>query len=96
MYNIIVTHRDPETGDISSTLGTKKPLLFHHTAMEIMERIYKEELNELQLEDNGAADKDGSAIPGGYITEDEAGIYDMCEYANEQLLLTVAMQIVRQ
>lgn len=96
MYNIIVTHRDPETGDISSTLGTKKPLLFHHTAMEIMKSIYKEELNELHLEDNGAADKDGSAIPGGYITEDEAGIYDMCEYANEQLLLTVAFQIVRQ
>ena len=77
-------------------------MVWHHVvARQQIDREYcggkcKEELNELQLEDNGAADKDGSAIPGGYITEDEAGIYDMCEYANEQLLLTVAMQIVRQ
>lgn len=41
----------------------------------------------MKLEDNGASDENGNAMPGGYCISDEASIYDYADYANCQLLL---------
>ena len=36
----------------------------------------------MKLEDNGASDENGNAMPGGYCISDEASIYDYADYAN--------------
>lgn len=58
-----------------------------------MREDYLNELKSRGLENNGASNKEGESCPGGYIISDEAQIYDIEEYASEQLLPVVLFGI---
>lgn len=62
-------------------------------ATDLMRKVYEEELKRLGLNDNNAVDENGEAIPGGYFTEDEAGIYDYVDFAFGQLLEVVSLVV---
>ena len=84
VYNVVGATMDGKNGAICPVLhGVSRSL---RDAQDVMRKVYKNALRERGLEDNGTSDEDGNAIPGGYYTDREAGIYDYAEFANDQLL----------
>lgn len=84
VYNVVGATVDGKNGAICPVLhGVSRSL---RDAQDVMRKVYKNALRERGLEDNGTSDEDGNAIPGGYYTDREAGIYDYAEFANDQLL----------
>ena len=85
IFSVLITEIDKENGSISqmtveSTHRTKEE------AYEAMHTIYLEELKKRGLEDNSVSDEEGNSVPGGYCSSDEAGIYEIADYALGQLL----------
>jgi len=92
LFVVCETAIDPKNGEIS--INTAYGPFANHTAAENeMRKFYFAALKEAGLEDNNTCDEDGNAIPGGYITEDDAGIWEIAEYAFDQLLECVSFVI---
>lgn len=75
---------DEKTGEISSCLIAANSS--REAAVELMREMYLANLEVMALEDNGASNSLGEAVPGGYFYEDEACIYNFAEFAFGQLL----------
>ena len=91
MFIIQKTMLDQENGEVFSQ---NSGFFLRYTSARIaLEHLFREELANRQLEENGTSDADGNSIPGGYISNDEAGIYDFAEFANDQLLQVVLFTI---
>lgn len=76
---------DPKSGEqrhqtLCCTWSFKK-------AQKVMAGAYQKELAVRNLPDE-CSDAMGEAIPGGYLCNDEAGIYEYADFAFGQLLLT--------
>lgn len=85
MFSVLVTEIDKENGSISQ-MTVESPHRTKEEAYEAMHAIYLEELKKRGLEDNSASDEEGNSVPGGYCSSDEAGIYEIADYALGQLL----------
>lgn len=93
MYILCETQIYPETGAIAVNTA-HGPYPEFHQAHEAMEELYQTCLEEYGLNDNDACNESEEAIPGGYITDTEAGIYDHMDFAIGQLLEFVSLSIV--
>lgn len=92
VYNVVGATMDCKNGAICPVLhGVSLSL---RDAQNVMRKVYKSALLERGLEDNGTSNEDGDAIPGGYYTDREAGIYDYAEFANDQLLEVDSFAVV--
>ena len=92
LYIINVTEISPRDGTI--TVNTAYgPYTTYEAAIEGMRKRYEAALKARDLEDNGACDENEEAIPGGYFTDEEAGIYVYADFAFGQLLEVVSMTI---
>ena len=85
MFVITTVRRDPKTGELYVSVG-KKSFAEKDEAQKEMRKLYEAELREYGLEDNGVATPDGDACPGGYCVDNEAAVYDHCDYCMNQLL----------
>ncbi len=95
IYTTNMVKIDPKTGEISANtviaVSPKKEI-----AVRRMRERYEEELSSLNLTDNDAHDENDESCPGGYFTEDEAGIYDYASFAFDQLLEIVSFTVCEQ
>lgn len=80
LYIVNVTEVDTSYGyiDTNTSCGPYKD---YDAAIAAMRKMYEEELERYDLEDNGACDENDENIPGGYFTDKEAGIYLCAEFA---------------
>lgn len=95
MYIINAVEIDPKNGTIviNTAYGPYKD---YDEAVVNMKKRYHEALEVRELEDNDACDTDTcEAIPGGYSTNEEAGIYVYADFAFGQLLEIVSYTIKR-
>lgn len=92
MYAVTQVVLSGEDGTIStqSILGLKNR---KKAATDLMRQVYNDELKQRKLEDNNAVGENDEAIPGGYFTDEEAGIYDYVEFAFDQLLEVVSFVV---
>lgn len=92
MYAVTQVVLSGEDGTIStqSILGLKNR---KKAATDLMRQAYNDELKQRKLEDNNAVGENDEAIPGGYFTDEEAGIYDYVEFAFGQLLEVVSFVV---
>lgn len=92
MYAVTQVVLSGEDGTIStqSILGLKNR---KKAATDLMRQVYNDELKQRKLEDNNAVGENDEAIPGGYFTDEEAGIYDYVEFAFGQLLEVVSFVV---
>lgn len=91
MYTVQVASLDKEPGcALVENLG-----LFANEkrARAEMFRAFHEELLKRSLENNGASDEKGNSIPGGYINNTEAKIYDFVGFDHRRLLEVVQFAI---
>lgn len=93
LYIICMTAIDPENGKI--TVNTcLEPKRTKEEAVAAMREAYEKALRDMGLEDNSCENKWGDAVPGGFWTEEEAGIMNYAEFAFNQLLELVSFTIV--
>lgn len=85
MYIITIARRNPKTGELS-TSAVGRIYSTHDAAESYMRFLYWIELKRYGLKDNDMRDPYGNAIPGGYHTQDKAGLYTYCDYAPGKLL----------
>lgn len=83
-YQVSGVYHDLESGETIHCT----PVLCHDkkSAQERMYTMLKEVLDQYKLEENGACDEEGNAIPGGCIWEGEASIYAHAPYALDCLI----------
>ena len=93
MYILCETRIYRETGAIAVNTA-HGPYPEFRQAREAMEELYRNCLEEYRLDDNDTCDEDDEAIPGGHISDTEAGIYDYMDFAMGQLLEFVSLTIV--
>lgn len=85
MYIITIARRNPKTGELS-TSAVGRIYSTHDDAENYMRFLYWIELKRYGLKDNDMHDFYGNAVPGGYHTQDTAGVYTYCDYASGKLL----------
>ncbi len=91
-YCVCEVNISRKTGLIA-LLGAKGPFDTKAEAAAKMQSLYKAALKKACLQD-GCVDPMGAAIPGGYCTQDEAGIYDYAPFASDQLLELTSFTVV--
>lgn len=85
MFVLTTVTRDCKNGDLYVSVDDNA-YLTKEAASTALRARYEDFLKSMKLEDNGASDENGNAMPGGYCISDEASIYDYADYANCQLL----------
>lgn len=92
MYAVTQVVLSGEDGTISmqSILGVESK---KKAATALMRQAYDYELKQRKLEDNNAVGESDEAVPGGYFTDEEAGIYDYVDFAFGQLLEVVSFVV---
>lgn len=92
MYAVTQVVLSGEDGTISmqSILGVENK---KKAATALMRQAYDAELKQRELEDNSAVGENDEAVPGGYFTDEEAGIYDYVDFAFGQLLEVVSFVV---
>lgn len=85
MFVLTTVTRDCKNGDLYVSVDDNA-YLTKEAASTALRARYEDFLKSMELEDNGASDENGNAMPGGYCISDEASIYDYADYANCQLL----------
>lgn len=92
MYAVTQVVLSGEDGTISmqSILGVESK---KKAATAVMRQAYDYELKQRKLEDNNAVGESDEAVPGGYFTDEEAGIYDYVDFAFGQLLEVVSFVV---
>lgn len=93
MYYILnKTSINPETGSIEEQQPLKLSLSLE-ACQKAMRDDFEKTLSELNLTENDVCDENGDSVPGGYISNVDAGIYCFAEFANDQLLELVSYTI---
>lgn len=90
MFVLTTVTRDCKNGDLYVSVDDNA-YLTKEAASTALRARYEDFLKSMELEDNGASDENGNAMPGGYCISDEASIYDYADYANCQLLPIVVI-----
>jgi hypothetical protein len=90
MFVLTTVTRDCKNGDLYVSVDDNA-YLTKEAASAALRARYEDFLKSMELEDNGASDENGNAMPGGYCISDEASIYDYADYANCQLLPIVVI-----
>lgn len=90
MFVLTTVTRDCKNGDLYVSVDDNA-YLTKEAASAALRARYEDFLKNMELEDNGASDENGNAMPGGYCISDEASIYDYADYANCQLLPIVVI-----
>lgn len=92
MYAVTQVTLSEEDGGIAmqSILGVKSK---KKAATARMRKAYEDELRQRNLEDNNAVGENDESVPGGYFTDEEAGIYDYVDFAFGQLLEVVSFVV---
>ena len=90
MFVLTTVTRDCKNGDLYVSVDDNA-YLTKEAASTALRARYEDFLKSMKLEDNGASDENGNAMPGGYCISDEASIYDYADYANCQLLPIVVI-----
>ena len=92
MYILNKTCINPENGAIETQVSLKlSPSL--EICQRAMRNDFEKTLAELGLTENNTCDENDESVPGGYLSENEAGIYCFAEFANDQLLELVSYAI---
>lgn len=92
MYILNKTCINPENGAIETQVSlTLSPSL--EICQRAMRNDFEKTLAELGLTENNTCDENDESVPGGYISDVEAGIYCFAEFANDQLLELVSYAI---
>lgn len=91
MYSVTKTTLGGREGALATQLLSMH--LNKASATKAMREVYDSELQQRNMEDNGASDECGESAPGGYFTCDEAGIYDFADFAFGQLLEVVSLVV---
>jgi hypothetical protein len=94
LYIVNVTEISPRDGTIAVNTAYG-PYKNYDDAIDAMRKRYEEALKARDLEDNNACDENDESIPGGYFTDEVAGIYAYADFAFGQLLEVVSMTIKR-
>lgn len=92
IYTVVETEIEKKTGEINH-IGVIATCNTREDAQEAMRSEYLAELQKRGLQDNGTSDENGESVPGGYIIEDEAGIYEFTEFAFGQLLQCFMLRV---
>ena len=93
MYYILnKTSINPETGSIEEQQPLKLSFSLE-ACQKAMRDDFEKTLSELNLTENDVCDENGDSVPGGYISDVDAGIYCFAEFANDQLLELVSYAI---
>lgn len=92
MYILNKTCINPENGAIETQVSlTLSPSL--EICQRAMRNDFEKTLAELGLTENNTCDENDESVPGGYISDVDAGIYCFAEFANDQLLELVSYAI---
>lgn len=75
MFVLTTVTRDCKNGDLYVSVDDNA-YLTKEAASTALRARYEDFLKSMKLEDNGASDENGNAMPGGYCISDEASIYD--------------------